>query len=232
MSPMLVSAVVLVICTQRSFMIRSAVILLIFRSEYLIFDAFRLMSAFRLDGTTIRFISSDTDVVSVVTILKNSELVAFSIDSLAVSGLNAFPALYAFSSSLALTPPDVMSTFRFIRPLRRSALFRPVNLPFAAISDSPATSFRLSMLISLLLKSHSNPRMMFLNGKYGVITIPVLTSMLPLRSHSLKYFARLSSSLMSMSLFLKSSSFIHSGTSRTVLCFIICLKRESFGMSG
>ena len=56
--------------------------------------------------------------------------------------------------------------------------------------------------------------------------------MLPFRSHSLKYFASVSSSVRSRSFFLKSSSFIQSGTALWVLWLIICLKRESLGMSG
>ena len=73
---------------------------------------------------------------------------------------------------------------------------------------------------------------MFLRGKYGVMMIPVRIFTLPSRSHSRKYFASDLSSLMSMSLFLKSSSLSHSGSSADFLCFIICLNSESLGISG
>ena len=181
---MFVLALVLVICTQRSFMTSSAVRLLMSRSEYKISAALTLILAVRLAGTTISWISSDTVVVSVVTILKNSELLASSMPFRS-SGLKLEPALYALRSSFAFIPPEVMSTSRSITPRPSRALRRPVSLPLAAISDSPETNFMLSMLISLLLKPRLNPFMIFLRGKYGVMTIPVRTSMLPLRSHSL-----------------------------------------------
>ena len=63
--------------------------------------------------------------------------------------------------------------------------------------------------------------------------MPVFTLIPPLRSQSLKYLARVLSRLMSMSLFLKSSSFIHSGMAgRGPFWAIMCLNNESFGTSG
>ena len=64
------------------------------------------------------------------------------------------------------------------------------------------------------------------------MSMPVRTSSLPSKSHSLKYLARLSSSFKSGSPLTKSSSFIQSGRGLAVLCALAWAKSESLGMSG
>ena len=72
MSPMLVRALVSVICTHLSFIVRSAVMVLIWRSEYLMSDAFRFILAFRLAGTTMRDGAVTTSVESMIIFFSNS----------------------------------------------------------------------------------------------------------------------------------------------------------------
>ena len=146
--------------------------------------------------------------------------------------MNLLPLLNAVRISFALILSDVMPRLRFMPPRPRSALLRPVRAPLPAISDLPDLNLTLSIAILSLSNCTLNPRMMLVSGKYGVITIPVRMSSFPFMSHSRKYLAIVSSSLMLMSCFLKSSSRSHSGISLSCLCFIEWAISESRGTSG
>ena len=199
------------ICTHLSFAESFADALSISRSANLMADASRVTSALMLDGMTSNAEPLDaTATVSERTSSRNSSSLISALPALRESGLKADPAFNAARSSLASTPGDVSARSMsrgaaavraplLLPPLPPRALLRPFTEPLPEISEFPVVSLRLSTMIASLLKLAESPCILFLSGKYGVINEPDLIVMLPERSHSRKYLAIVSSSLMSMS---------------------------------